>query len=95
MPKLRPSQLIKFKEICRLQQVVVENRVGAGGIVARQALDLAKDDHTFLLTLTSTTTVAPRVARAAANFDCLRNAQPVMMIGETPFMIVAHRGSGA
>jgi len=77
------------------QQVLIENKVGAGGIPAKQAFELAKDDHTFLLTLTSTTTIAPLVLKAAANFNYLRDTQPVMTIGQTPFMIVANPASGA
>lgn len=71
------------------QPVVVENKVGVGGIAAKQAFDSINDDHTFLLTLTSTTTVAPLVFKAATNFNYLRDTQPVMTIGESPFMIVA------
>lgn len=77
------------------QPVVVENKVGAGGIPARHAAEMAKDDHTFLLTLTSTTTVAPLVFKAAADFNYLRDMQPVMTIGQSPFMIVAHPRNGA
>lgn len=76
------------------QPVIVENKVGAGGIVAKHAAELAKDDHTFLLTLTSTTTVAPLVFKAAADFNYLRDMQPVMTIGQSPFMIVAYPGNG-
>lgn len=77
------------------QPVVVENRVGAGGIPAKQAFDQVKDDHTFLLTLTSTTTVAPLIFKGASGFDYLRDTQPVMTLGETPFMIVANPANGA
>jgi tripartite-type tricarboxylate transporter receptor subunit TctC len=89
-------RLIAARLSPQLQQaVVVENRVGAGGIVAKQAFNLARDDHTFLLTLTSTTTVAPLLFKAASGFDYLRDTQPVMTLGESPFMIVAHPGNGA
>lgn len=77
------------------QQVIVENKVGAGGIPARQTFEQSQDDHSFLLTLTSTTTVAPLVFKAAAGFDFLRDTQPVMTIGETPFMIVSNPRGGA
>lgn len=77
------------------EQVVVENKVGAGGIPARQAFEASRDEHTFLLTLTSTTTVAPYLFKAAARFDFLRDTQPVMTIGETPFMVVANPRNGA
>ncbi len=77
------------------QPLVVDNKVGAGGVVAYQSFQTSKDDHTFLFTITSTTAIAPLTFKAAAGWDFTRDVQPVVRLAQTPLMIVAYPGSGA
>lgn len=77
------------------QSVIVENRVGAGGIAALQAMRTARDNHTFLLVITSTSSIAPLTLKGAADVDYLRDLQPVARMATTPLMIVASHASGA
>ncbi len=76
------------------QNVVVDNRVGAGGVVAMQAFQAVKDDHTFLFAITSTSSIAPLTIRSAVSFDYIRDVQPVVRLAQTPLMIVASPQSG-
>lgn len=76
------------------QTVVVENKIGAGGIVAMQAFQSSKDDHTFLFVITSTSSIAPLTFKAAANYDFTRDVQPVVRLAQTPLMIVANPAVG-
>jgi len=72
------------------QQVLVDNRPGAGGIVA---VDAARqgvaDGYTLLLAHASVVTVTPYTFKSA-NFDVDREFVPVSIIGVTPMMIAAN-----
>lgn len=77
------------------QSVIIDNRVGAGGIVAMRNFQTGKDDdHTFLLVITSTASIAPLVLKAASSFDYVRDVQPVVRFAQTPLMIVANPATG-
>lgn len=84
----------KMAELLK-QPVVVDNKVGAGGVVAYQSFQTSKDDHTFLFAITSTTAIAPMTFKAAAGWDFTRDVQPVVRLAQTPLMIVANPASGA
>lgn len=71
------------------QPVIVDNRPGAGGIVAMKALQASRDDHTFLFVITSTAAIAPVTIRGATSFDYVRDLRPVVRLAQTPLMIVA------
>jgi len=69
------------------QQVVVDNRAGAGGnIGAEIAARSAPDGYTLFL-LNSANLIAPSLYRALA-YDPIRDFAPVTMMGSSPFLIV-------
>ncbi|WP_144636650.1 tripartite tricarboxylate transporter substrate binding protein [Bordetella genomosp. 13] len=72
------------------QPVIVDNRPGAGGVVAMNHVASSRDDHTLLLVITSTIAIAPLTIKAAASFDYLRDLKPVVRLAQTPLMIVAN-----
>ncbi len=71
------------------QQVIVENRAGAGGMIGTEvgARSLA-DGHT--LTMVTTTTLAILPALRTLPYDPVKDFAPVGMVGESPYVLVAH-----
>lgn len=64
------------------QAVVVENRVGAEGIVAVSSFVAARDDHTLLASIAAPFTIAPLTA-AKLSYDPQADVTPIGIIGET------------
>ena len=63
--------------------VIVENRVGASGALAIDALRKAPADGTVLMYGTSATTVALTVTRKAPGFDLDKDLTPIALTGAT------------
>lgn len=77
------------------QSVIVENRAGANGAVASEAVIRSEaDGHVFLVASASTHGVNPAVARRLG-FDPIADFAPVTMIGTTPLVLVASPAFGA
>jgi len=73
------------------QQVVIENRGGAGGALGtEQVAHAAPDGYTFLFTLSSHT-INPQLYKL--NFDTERDFAPVTLIVSVPQLIAAQPGS--
>jgi tripartite-type tricarboxylate transporter receptor subunit TctC len=73
------------------QQIVIENRGGAGGAVGTEvAAKAAPDGYTFLFTLSSHT-INPVLYKL--NFDVERDFAPVTLIVSVPQLIAANVGS--
>ena len=71
------------------QPFIVENRVGASGSIAAQAVATAPaDGHTFGLVF-DTHAVNPSLIPNLP-FDTLKDLAPVMLIGTSPMALVAH-----
>ncbi|MBL8382199.1 MAG: tripartite tricarboxylate transporter substrate binding protein [Burkholderiales bacterium] len=72
------------------QSVVVENRPGANGVVAAQALMTAPaDGHTLLVTDDSMMTINPLIYKNIA-YDAKRDFLPVSLIATAPLFLAAH-----
>ena len=85
------ARLIADELRTRLSQpVLVDNRPGAGGIIAAMAVKTARPDgNTLLFTHASVVTVTPLTYRAAV-YDAQRDFETVAVVSETPMLFVAH-----
>lgn len=76
------------------QPVVIENKPGAGGIVAVMAAKNAGSPaNTLLLAQAAVVTVTPLTYRAA-KYDAERDFEPVAVVAETPMLFVANVANG-
>src|SRR5574343_1579701 len=75
------------------QPVVVDNKVGAGGNIAADAVAKARDGHTLVLMINGNMTVA-RILNPKLAYDPLTDLAPVSLLGTAPLLLVA-RASGA
>ncbi len=72
------------------QQVIVDNRSGAGGMIGSDMVArAAADGYTLLITSSSTHSIAPHFARKPL-YDPLRDFAPVMLIAASPNVLVVH-----
>jgi tripartite-type tricarboxylate transporter receptor subunit TctC len=72
------------------QQVVVENRGGAGGTIGTEAVaKSAPDGYTLVLATTSTHAVAPNVY-AKTGYDPVKDFAPVSLVAVTPYLLVVN-----
>lgn len=72
------------------QQIVVENRGGAGGTIGTRFVAKANPDgYTILLSYTATMAIAPAM-NANAGYDPLKDFVPIGMIGAAPSVLVVH-----
>ena len=72
------------------QQVIVENRGGAGGRIGTDAVaKAAPDGYTWLLGSTGSLTVNP-VFASKSPYDPLRDFVPTSFISEVPLMLAVH-----
>ncbi|HEY3074312.1 MAG TPA: tripartite tricarboxylate transporter substrate-binding protein, partial [Burkholderiales bacterium] len=71
------------------QQIVVENRTGAGGAIgAEAAAKAAPDGYTLLLGSASEIVMLPVVARIP--FDPVRDFAPVAMVSDIALVLAVH-----
>jgi tripartite-type tricarboxylate transporter receptor subunit TctC len=74
------------------QAVVIENRVGASGMIGAEAVArAAPDGYTIGLASTSTHALASSLSAHMA-YDPLRDFAPVSMIGSSPYVMVTYPG---
>jgi len=70
------------------QPVIVDNRPGAGGVVAADAASrAAPDGYTLFLPSSS---VAINMYSPRAKYDMVRDFAPISVVGELPFVLVVH-----
>jgi tripartite-type tricarboxylate transporter receptor subunit TctC len=73
------------------QQLVVENRVGGGGVMGTEQVSRADPDgYTLGLANTSTHAVASSVA--TPSYDPVKDFAPVSMLGSSPFVLALYPG---
>jgi tripartite-type tricarboxylate transporter receptor subunit TctC len=77
---------VKLSEISKIP-AIVENKLGAGGTLAAQALLAAPADGRTILSVSPAHATAPAIFRKL-NYDTLRDFAPVTLIGEGPALIL-------
>src|SRR5712671_1642697 len=86
------ARLVAQKLAERLgQQLVVENRVGAGGSVGTEQVAHADPDG-YTLGLANTSTHAVAANTATINYDPIKDFAPVSMLGSSPFVLALYPG---
>ncbi|MEJ8810496.1 tripartite tricarboxylate transporter substrate binding protein [Variovorax ureilyticus] len=76
------------------QPLIIENKPGAGGIIAVMgAKSAANRANTLLFVHAAVATVTPLTYRAA-RFDLATDFEPVATVAETPMLFVANQGKG-
>jgi tripartite-type tricarboxylate transporter receptor subunit TctC len=74
------------------QQVIVDNRGGAGGTIGTEiAARASPDGHTLTMGTTSTHVIAP-AAYAKVNYDPVKDFDPITLVASTPYLLVLHPG---
>jgi tripartite-type tricarboxylate transporter receptor subunit TctC len=76
------------------QQVVVDNRAGAGGIIAAQTVATANPDGYTLLSVSSAHAAGPAIY-AKLPYDTVRDLSGVSLTASTPSVLVATPALGA
>lgn len=72
------------------QQIVVDNRPGAGGLIGMEiAAHSASDGYTLLASATATQVIAPQLHRKLA-FDPFKDLLPISLFGITQNALVVH-----
>lgn len=72
------------------QQIVVENRPGAGGLIGAEAvLKLPADGYTLFFATISTMAVQP-VMQTKPSYEPLKDFAPVTQISSLPYVLAAH-----
>ena len=88
------GRLIGAKLAERLgQQVVVDNRPGASGIIATQLVSKSQPDGYTLLISGSSISIVGSLYRSTT-FDVQRDLEPLALVATTPYVMVAHPSLG-
>jgi len=74
------------------QPVIVDNKVGAGGNIAADAVAKATDGHTLGLMINGNMTIA-RILNPKVPYDPLKDLAPVSLIGTAPLLLTVPAGS--
>ena len=71
------------------QQFVIENRPGASGTLAAEAVARAPaDGHTLFMGSPSQITIAPTLTKTS--YDPVKDFAPISLVGSNPFVLTAH-----
>ncbi len=88
------ARLVAGKLSTRLgQQVVVDNRAGASGIIAAQMVSRSQPNgYTLMLAGASISIIGSLYTKA--QFDVQRDLEPLALVATTPYVMVAHPSTG-
>lgn len=76
------------------QTLVIENRGGAGGLLAAETVAMSEPDgHTLALSQEGAITIAPAL-QGKLSFDPLKELAPVALLAETDYLLVANPKTG-
>lgn len=76
--------------------VIIDNVVGAGGVIGTDRAVRAKPDgYTFLLSVESTIVIARMVTPTTVKYNGLTDLKPVTLLGSQPLVLVGKPGSPA
>ena len=77
------------------QTVIVENRVGAGTVIAAQAVARsAPDGYTLFLAPVTTLAIGPSIYKSLP-YDTVKDFAPIGLVGSAQFALVANPSLGA
>jgi tripartite-type tricarboxylate transporter receptor subunit TctC len=71
------------------QQVVVDNRAGASGVIGTELVARAAPDGHTILVITSTHTINPSLQKSLP-FDPVRDFTPIILMASTPTVLIVH-----
>jgi tripartite-type tricarboxylate transporter receptor subunit TctC len=75
------------------QQVVIDNRPGAGGLIGTDTVAKAAPDGYTLLTASTPHVILPHLHRKIP-FDALKDFAPIMQFGDAPYALTIHPSLG-
>ncbi len=75
------------------QPVLIDNRPGAGGMIAMTFVNAATDGHTLMFAHAGAVLVTPKILKAA-KYDPVNDFTTLGMVADSPMMIVANNESG-
>ncbi len=74
------------------QQVIIDNRGGAGGTIGTDiAAKSPADGYTLTMGTTSTHVIAPAIF-PTVNYDPVKDFDPITLVASTPYLLVLHPG---
>ncbi|NVO17397.1 MAG: tripartite tricarboxylate transporter substrate binding protein [Rhodoplanes sp.] len=85
--------LVRYLQAKLGHTIVVDNRGGAGGTIAAQAVARAKPDGHTLLFVTSTFITTASIDRKLG-YDVLKDFTPIALLGRGPLLLVANKDIG-
>jgi tripartite-type tricarboxylate transporter receptor subunit TctC len=76
------------------QQVVIDNRPGAGGLIGTDTVAKSSPDGYTLLTTSTPHVILPHLHKKIP-FDALKDFAPIMQFGDQPYALTIHPSLGA